>query len=279
MRIDAHQHFWLMQAREGQWPPASLTAIYRDFQPQDLIPLLADTHMDGTVVVQSLPSEADTDYLLSLASQHAFILGVVGWVDLLSPEAPERIRRFAANPCFKGVRPMLQSEADDNWICQPALTPAIAALQANGLSFDALVLPRQLPGLLQFARRHPELPIVIDHAAKPEIALQQWDEWAADMTSLATCPNVFCKMSGLLTEAGIYTDTRHLAPYVDLVLQQFGAQRVMWGSDWPVLNLAGQYADWVNQSEALLAHLTPAEKQAVFGGTASAFYRLVQQRG
>ncbi len=277
MRIDAHQHFWLMSAREGQWPPASLAAIYRDFQPQDLMPLLKQTGIDGTVVVQSLPVEADTDYLLTLASQHDFILGVVGWVDLTHADAPARIRQFAGHPAFKGVRPMLQSEADDHWICQPGLAPAINALMESKLSFDALVLPRQLPGLLRFAREYPALPIVIDHAAKPEIALQQWDEWAADMTALAACPNVFCKLSGLLTEAGIYTDTRHLAPYVDLVLQQFGAHRVMWGSDWPVLNLAGQYAGWVDQSEALLAQLTSTEKQAVFGGTASEFYRLAHR--
>ena len=274
MRIDAHQHFWRIADRAGQWPPPELAAIYRDFHPSDLTPELAHCDIDGTVVVQSMPTLADTDYLLSLADQHAFIRGVVGWVDLKAADAPEQLARLAQHPKFKGVRPMLQDLPDDHWIDDPALTPAVDALIAHRLCFDALVLPRQLPALIAFARRHPALPIVIDHAAKPHIADQLFEPWQTHMATLAAMPQVHCKLSGLLTEAGDRRDLNGLRPYTRFILEAFGPARILWGSDWPVLNLAGDYPSWLCLAKELCADLTPEQRDAVFGGNAQRFYRL-----
>lgn len=277
MRVDAHQHCWLLADRDGAWPPEELAAIHRDFVPADLAPILAEQGIDATVLVQSLPTRADTDYLLALAAQHDFVRGVVGWVDLKAADAPAQIAALAANPLFKGVRPMLQDIADDRWIADPALAPAVEALVAAGLSFDALVLPRHLPALLEFAQRYPALPICIDHAAKPPVAIAAISPWAEDLARLAALPQVVCKVSGLITEAGPGWTTAQLQPYGRHVLDCFGAQRVLWGSDWPVLNLAGDYAAWMVATDSLLAHLDAAQRAQVLGLNAQRFYRLGEQ--
>ena len=273
MRVDAHQHFWRLDDRDGAWPPASLTAIYRDFLPPDLTGALARHAIGQTVLVQSLPTEADTHFMLSLADQNSFIGAVVGWTDLKASDAPQRIAALAAHPTLRGLRPMLQ-ELDDNWIADPALAPAVQAMCAHQLTLDALVLPRQLPALLVFAERFPELPIVIDHGAKPLIAAGDIEPWRADMLRLAALPQVYCKVSGLVTEARADWNIDHLRPYVDTIVDAFGAQRVMWGSDWPVLDLAADYDRWQAVSAALLATRSDAERQAIFGATATAFYKL-----
>ncbi|CAO3451897.1 amidohydrolase family protein [Azospirillum largimobile] len=270
MRIDAHQHFWLMAARRGEWPPPDLGPIHRDFLPPDLLPLLLESGVDGTVLVQTLCSEADTDFMLDLAARHSFIRGVVGWTDLKAPDAPQRVRGLAAHPKLKGLRPMVQAEASD-WLDDAAIDPAASAMAEMGLSFDALVLPRHLPSLLRFARRHPALSIVIDHAAKPEIASGGTLGWAEDMGALAALPNVWCKLSGLLTEAGGRTGIDDIHPYVRRLIALFGTDRLIWGSDWPVLRLAGDYPGWLDMCRRLI----PAEAHpAVFGGNAATFYRL-----
>ncbi|GJJ04411.1 amidohydrolase [Duganella rhizosphaerae] len=274
MRIDAHQHFWRLADRQGAWPPPALSVIYRDFQPADLAPLLHRHGVAKTVLVQSMPNEADTRSMLELAGRHAFIGGVVGWVDLKHSEAPRRIAALAADPLLKGLRPMLQDLADEHWIADPALAPAVAAMLAHRLSFDALVLPRHLPALYTFAERHPQLPIVIDHGAKPLVALGRLEPWRADLARLAQLPNVHCKLSGLLTEAGPVWNVAGLRPYVDHIVGVFGARRVIWGSDWPVLALAGQYEHWVAASEALLAGLGDADRCGIFGLNAQRFYRI-----
>lgn len=278
-RIDAHQHFWQLAARAGAWPPAELVPIYRDFGPEDLSALLRQNGVAATVLVQSLPSEADTRYLLDLADRHRFIAAVVGWVDLKAPDAPQRIAAMAAHPKLRGLRPMLQDLDDDGWIDDPALTPAVDAMLRHGLSFDALVLPRHLPALLAFARRHPALPIVIDHLAKPAMGGVPDAQWLNDMDRLAAEPQVACKLSGMVTEAGAGWTVQQLAPYARHVLQVFGPQRVMWGSDWPVLRLAAGYAAWVDASEALLAHLEAAQREAIFGLNAQRFYGIAQAGG
>ena len=273
MRVDAHQHFWRLADRDGAWPPASLTAIHRDFLPPDLSGALARHAIGQTVLVQSLPTEADTHFMLSLADQHSFIGAVVGWTDLKAPDAPQRIAALASHPALRGLRPMLQ-ELDDDWIADPALAPAVQAMCAHQLTFDALVLPRQLPALLVFAERFPDLPIVIDHGAKPLIAAGDIEPWRADMLRLAALPQVCCKVSGLVTEARADWNIEQLRPYVDTIVDAFGAQRVMWGSDWPVLDLAADYDRWLAVSAALLANRSDAERQAIFGATAIAFYQL-----
>lgn len=272
MRIDAHQHFWQLAAREGGWPPPSLAAIYRDFAPQDLAPLLAEHGVAGTVLVQSLPSEDDTHWLLALAERAGFIRAVVGWTDLLAPDAPAAIARLASHDKLKGLRPMLQDLDDDRWIADPALAPALAAMVEHGLRFDALVLPRHLPALLQCARGYPALSIVIDHAAKPPIADGSFGQWREDMAQLAALPNVHCKLSGMVTEATSDWSVDDLQPYVAHVLSVFGAQRVIWGSDWPVVDLAGGYGAWLSASETLLARLGQQDRNDIFGLNACRFY-------
>jgi len=274
MRIDAHQHCWQLAARGGNWPPPSLAAIHRDFAPADLAPLLAEHGIAGTVLVQSLPSSADTDYLLALAEKTSFIRAVVGWTDLLAMDAPAAIARLASHGKLKGLRPMLQDLDDDRWIANPALRPALTAMAAHGLRFDALVLPRHLPALLQCARDFPALPVVIDHAAKPPIAEAEFGHWREDMAQLAALPNVHCKLSGLVTEAKSDWSVDDLRPYVSHVLDMFGTRRVIWGSDWPVVDLAGGYAAWLLASEALLSHLGQQDRDDIFGLNACRFYGL-----
>ncbi|MBW8722070.1 MAG: amidohydrolase family protein [Polaromonas sp.] len=263
MLIDAHQHFWKLADRTGHWPPAALEAIYRDFGPTDLRPELERCRVSGTVLVQSLPSP--------------FVLGVVGWVDMLAADAPAQIEALARHPKLKGLRPMLQDLPDTQWISNPALDPALHAMQAGGLAFDALVLPRHLPALQTMACRHPSLSIVIDHAAKPEIALERLEPWRAYLDALASLPQVHCKLSGLLTEAGACPTAQALGPYVDHVLKVFGVRRVIWGSDWPVLELAADYPGWLAMARDLCrAHpgMDDAGMAAIFGGNARRLYHL-----
>ncbi|HWW04809.1 amidohydrolase family protein [Collimonas sp.] len=271
--IDAHQHFWLLANRTGQWPPPELTAIHRDFLPEQLTPLLQQYGISGSVLVQSLPSMSDTLFMLTLAERNAIIRGVVGWADLKSLNAEQQIQLLASHPKMRGLRPMLQDLADD-WICDPLLAPAIAAMQRHQLSLDALVLPRHLPALLKFAECYPDLPIVIDHAAKPQIASAVLEPWRESMARLAALPQVYCKLSGLVTEAAAGWQISQLQPYVAHVLEVFGPQRVMWGSDWPVVNLVADYGRWLAASETLLSGLEPFQRQQVMGLNAQRFYRL-----
>lgn len=270
MRIDAHLHLWRIADRAGQWPPPDLAAIHRDFTPADLLPLLDEARIDGAVLVQSLPSAADTAFLLGLAAVLPAIQGVVGWADLKANDAPDTIARLARDPKLKGLRPMLQDIADPAWIADPALAPAVAAMVAHDLAFDALVRPAHLPHLLAFAGRHHDLRIVIDHGAKPEIGAGPLAEWRRGLEPLAALPQVTCKLSGLVTEAeGLGADA--VRPYAEALLTLFGPERLIWGSDWPVLTLAGDYAGWL----AFCRDLVPAaDHAAVFGGNAARFYRL-----
>ena len=278
MRIDAHQHFWRLAERAGAWPPPALAAIHRDFGPQDLAPLLQANGIDGTVLVQSLPSVAETRALLAQARTTTFVRGVVGWVDRRAAAAADAVAELARDPLLKGLRPMLQDLADDDWIADPATAPAAEAMVRHGLVFDALVLPRHLPALRRFAVRHPGLTIVVDHAAKPPIARGQMQPWRDDLARLAELPQVHCKVSGLLTEAGDNTRLEDLLPYVQTLWASFGPARLLWGSDWPVLRLAGDFAGWLATTHALFAAVHPpaaeAERAAVLGANAATLYRL-----
>jgi L-fuconolactonase len=272
--VDAHQHFWQLDEEGRDWPTQELAPIYRDFGPSDLRPLLRAHGVDATVLVQSMECESDTLRMLDLAGHTPWIAGVVGWTDLKAVDAPERIARLAQAPKLRGLRPMLQGLDDERWIDDPALAPAVEAMLACGLAFDALVQPRHLAGLFAFARRHPGLPIAIDHAAKPAIAAGQVGGWGADLARLAALPNVYCKLSGLATQAAPRWQAQDLQPWIAHVLQCFGPQRVLWGSDWPVLNLAADYTSWIRTCRHLLAYLDSAERAAIFGGNACRFYRL-----
>lgn len=274
--IDAHQHFWRIGAHGCQWPTPDL-AIYRDYLPQDLAPLVHENGISGTVLVQSQESDADTDFLLALAAQSPLVKGVVGWVDMASPLAEARIEALAKNPKLRGLRPMLQGLAEDSWILNPQLEPALSAMKASGLSLDALVYTRHLPYLRIFARRHPSLPIVIDHGAKPAIGGDEFATWAGAMEAMAELPNVYCKLSGLVTEAINAEAVARLKPYVDHLYQCFGSARLMWGSDWPVVQLApacNSYSEWLDYAQRLVPFASKAELDDVFINTATNFYRL-----
>ncbi len=267
MLIDAHCHVWRIGWNDHEWPTPDLSVIHRDFGLDDL---RAAGGPDGVVLVQSQPSERDTAWLLELAAADPLALGVVGWTDLAAPDAPAKIAALAKDPKLKGLRPMLQDLASD-WILDPALEPAIAAMVEAGLAFDALVRPRHLPSLLVFARRWPDLRVVIDHGGKPAIGEGWLAPWRGDIAALAAEPGVHCKLSGLLTEAREAAAAAVVAPYAAHLVDVFGPERLMWGSDWPVLNLAGDYASWREMCEAWAP---PAGRAALFGETARRFYRL-----
>ncbi|WP_087732335.1 amidohydrolase family protein [Paraburkholderia piptadeniae] len=276
MQIDAHQHYWNQERGDYGWLTPDLAPLYRTFGPADLAPLREKAGVARTVVVQAAPTVEETRYLLELARNEASIAGVVGWVPMLDADAPALIEALAREPKFKGVRPMLQDLPDDNWIANPALKPAVDALIANDLAFDALIFTRHVDALETFIKRFDQLRIVVDHGAKPSIrdGSAGWHAWAEGITRLARWPHVHCKLSGLATEAAQGWTEATLRPYVDHLLAAFGPKRLMWGSDWPVLNLNGDYLLWHSIATLLLAQLSDAERDAVFGGNAAAFYRL-----
>lgn len=267
--IDAHQHLWRIGRNDCTWPTPDLNAIHRDYGVADLETLAQPLGVTGSVLVQSQPSDRDTDWMLQVAADAPFILGVVGWVDFKAADAPARIADLARRPKLKGLRPMLQGLSDD-WILDPAAEPATRAMVEHGLTFDALVFPRHLPSLAVFARRHPDLAMVIDHGAKPRIAEGLMDPWRDDILDLAALPQVTCKVSGLLTEAGDQPASA-LASYVEHLLAAFGAQRLMWGSDWPVVELVESYAGWFGLARDLLGDVAA---DAIFGEVARRFYKL-----
>lgn len=273
--LDSHQHFWRIDAPERQWPDAAWPRLYRDFLPPDLAAETADLALTGTVLVQSQPDDRDTDWLLNLAAKDPTVLGVVAWVALDAPEATSRIAELAQHPKCVGLRPMLQAMTDSEWILRPDIEPAIAAMIAQGLRFDALVEPRHLPMLAHFAEKWPDLPIVIDHAAKPDAAQSILDPWRGDLAALARLPNVWCKLSGLRTQQTPGQSTAALAPYVAHVMECFG-HRVMWGSDWPVLRHMGEsYRDCLEGTLMLLDHIaSEVDRLRLFQGAASEFYGL-----
>jgi L-fuconolactonase len=274
MRIDSHQHFWKRELGYYNWLTEDMGAIYKDFSADDLRPLLKKSSIDRTVLVQAAPDIAETKYMLSLAETTDFIAGVVGWVDMQSIEAPYHLANLSRSPYFKGIRPMIQDINDDDWMLKEELSTAFFTLMQLGLCFDALVKPRHLKALFTLAQRYPTLKIVIDHAAKPDIAGQQFEQWAVDIEALAQLNNVYCKLSGLVTEAGHNPDFDCLIPYMQHLLTTFTASRLMWGSDWPVLNLATDYSQWISLTEAFLCSICSVQQTQIWSKTAINFYQL-----
>lgn len=270
--IDAHTHFWQLARGDYSWLMPALAPIYRDFGPADLAPFLGRHGIARTILVQAAPTLAETRYMLDVARQAPFIAGIVGWADFEAPDAADAIAALGADPLLVGLRPMVQDIADDDWLLKPALGPAFRALVAHDLAFDALTLPRHLGRLLRLLDRHPDLRVVVDHASKPAIRERRLDPWRADMASVAAHPGVHCKLSGLATEAAPDWTADDLQPYVDHLVDVFSPARLLWGSDWPVVNLAGGYNRWRAATELLLAPLGAAHRAAVLGGNAARFY-------
>jgi L-fuconolactonase len=275
MRVDAHHHVWRLARGDYDWlSQAQFPAIYRDFMPEDLAPLLAAGRIDRTVLIQATATSAETEFLLAIARTTPFVGGVVGWADFASPQAPAAIARLAQNPRLVGLRPMLQDLPDPDWILRDDVQPALRAVATTGLRFDALIKPAQLPAIRRMLDRHPDLPVVIDHAAKPSIADGALDDWAGHMRGIAGDSQALCKLSGLATEAAPGWTVETLRPYVDVLLDAFGPGRLMFGSDWPVLNMGGDYPGWLSAAEALTAGLAADDRAQVFGGVAASFYGL-----
>ena len=273
MRIDAHQHFWSLNRGDYGWLTPNMGPLYRDFLPSDLKPHLNEAGLAGTIVVQAAPTVAETEYLLGLAQRYDFIKGVVGWVDMADPSAPMEILRLREQPKFCGIRPMLQDISDVNWILNPNLGTAFEALLANNLTFDALIVPRHLPIILQLVKRHSKLRVVINHGAKPTIGTSAWQPWADDLAAVARYESVFCKLSGLITECTNNQSLEATEPYIQHILHCFGPDRVLFGSDWPVCLLKSSYGSWLSLAVRSIRKAFGSEADRALGRNALDFYR------
>lgn len=273
-RVDAHMHLWQLARGDYDWMSPALGPIHRDFGIADAEPLLRACDLQEVVLVQAAATVAETTFLLSLAPSSPRIAGVVGWVDFESPDAPATLQDFARLRHFKGVRPMIQSIPDTAWMLREDVGRTWDAVAMLDIAVDFLVMSEHLESLHALLRRRPALRGVIDHGAKPQIERREMGAWARAMTRLARDTNVACKLSGLVSEAGPNWTTELLRPYVDLLLTEFGPARLLFGSDWPVLNLAADYVRWYETANELLQSLSDGERSAVFGGNAATFYRL-----
>ncbi|TCL10315.1 L-fuconolactonase [Shimia isoporae] len=276
MIIDAHQHFWTLSRGDYPWPDESVAPIFRDFGPADLAPLLSNAGVDRTVIVQATDTVAETEFLLDIAEQTEWVAGVVGWVDLAANNAISEIDRLAKNPILKGLRPMLQTIEDTDWILQDAVAPSLAHMERTALRLDALIQPRHLSAIHKIAVKHPELNIVVDHIAKPAMggAKAPAHDWVQGISELATLPNVHCKLSGVVTEVGPGWQIEDISPFMRHVLDAFGVDKVMFGSDWPVVNLASDYGTWRRVVDDALAPFSEADRAKILGANAARFYDL-----
>ena len=273
--IDAHQHFWRVDLFDYPWMKSDDAVLYRDYLPAQLEPVLRANDVKKTVLVQASNSVAESRWLLHLADENNFIAGVVGWVDLMSLETASQLEELTAHSKFKGVRHLVESEPEDDWLVHGEVLNGLKMLAAFGVSYDLLVHTRHLKYARQVAEECPELSFVIDHMAKPLIAHGEFDQWARELRPLATYPNVYCKLSGLVTQANWITwTTDDLRPYVEYALELFGAERLMFGSDYPVCLLAASYERVLESFQELLKDLSTEDRDRIFGGNAARFYRL-----
>ena len=273
--IDAHQHFWRYDAAEYDWIDDSMTVLRRDFLPDEAQREMARTGIDACVAVQARQSVEETRWLLSLADAHPHIAGVVGWFDLQSPDVWVQLDRFAAHPKLVGVRHIVQGEADDRFLLRPAFRRGIAQLEAFGLAYDLLIYPRHLPIAAEFVSQFERQRFVLDHLGKPDIRGGERLAWARDLRRLAGYPNVYAKLSGLVTEADRERWTpAQMRPYLDIAFECFGAERLMIGSDWPVCTVAADYAQTMGVMSDYVSALDSANRDDVLGGTAQRFWNL-----
>jgi L-fuconolactonase len=275
-KVDAHQHYWKVDRGDYGWLTSETGVLYRDYLPADLKPLLAECGISHSIAVQAAPTVAETEFLLSLCEEEPTLAGVVGWLDLEADDFPAQFIRLRRNPYFVGLRPMLQDLEDDAYILRPKVVESLKLLASHEFPLDLLVYPRHLPYVLQLIDKLPELRAVIDHAAKPNIAGSVLEPWRGLMKDIAAHPNIYCKLSGMVTEADHHRwRLEHFIPYVHHVLECFGTSRVMFGSDWPVCLLAAGYGDVYRLlQEAVPSGLSETEAGRLFGGNALEFYRL-----
>jgi L-fuconolactonase len=274
-KIDAHHHLWRYSPQEYAWIGDNMPQLRRDFLVADLEGELSNASFAGAVAVQARQSREETDWLLSLAGGSQAILGVIGWAPIASRQFPAELERLRGESKLKGLRHIIQDEPDENFILGTEFNQGIRAIRDSGLVYDILIFERHLPAAIQFVDRHPQQVFVLDHVAKPRIRDRVLDPWRRNISELARRDNVYCKISGIVTEADWSTWTQEdLRPYVDVVLRAFGAGRLMAGSDWPVCLLASTYRKWIGTLQALIGGLSVSEQARILGGTATEVYRL-----
>ncbi len=275
MRIDSHQHFWKYNPTRDTWITNGMSALKRDFLPEDLAPECEKNGIDATIAVQTEQSEKETEFLLDLANRNAKIAGVVGWIDLCSPLVRERLSFFSRFEKLRGFRHIVQSEPDDRFLVRKEFMRGIACLEEFRFTYDILIYPKQLPAAMDLVAKFPEQRFVIDHAAKPEIKTSSSAPWAVQMRTVSKSPNVYCKLSGLVTEATWNSwKNEDFKPYLDVVFDAFGTKRLMFGSDWPVCLLAASYQQVKHIIEDYLSGHSSEEKELIFGRNAIDFYGL-----
>ena len=275
MIIDSHQHFWKYNPVKHAWINEQMSVIRRDFLPSDLKPVYAKNGVDGCVAVQADQTLEETDFLLELAHNNAFIKGVVGWADLRSPEVDSVLEKYAKDKHLKGYRHIVQEEADHNFLLRSDFLRGISKLEQYGAVYDILIFPHQLGATLEFVKKFPNQKFVIDHIAKPYIKDGFYDGWAAMMKEVAKHENVYCKISGMITEADFKNWTpEQIHPYMLLTLEAFGPERCMYGSDWPVFLVAGTYTQVKELTTNFISSLSTAEQAAIMGLNAVEFYGL-----
>ena len=274
MKFDSHQHFWSYDPAQYPWiPPGS--PLQRNWLPPDLAPLLSAAGLDGCIAVQARQTLEESRWLLGLAEHHTIIKGVVGWVDLRSPDLDRDLAALARHPKFRGVRHVVQDEPDVNFMLGAEFLRGIGKLRAHGLTYDILIYPQQLPAAIELAGRFPEQPFVLDHIAKPHIKDGTLEPWQTQIRELAKAPNVLCKVSGMVTEADHATWTAEdFKPYLDVVFEAFGEDRLMYGSDWPVCLYAASYARMFTLIDDYTRGLSSVARDKFFGGNAARFYGL-----
>lgn len=275
MRIDAHQHFWHYNPAEYEWIDDSMPSLRRDFLPEDLLPEIEGNSFHSSVAIQARQTLQETGWLLDLAAQHPWIVGVVGWVDLRSPEIRTQLKDLTRNAKLVGIRHIVQSEPDDRFLLQPDFLRGISVLEEFDLAYDILIYTKHLPVAAEFVERFPRQRFVLDHLAKPPIKNGEIEAWAQGIARLAAFPNVFCKLSGLVTEAGWQRGTPdQIIPYLDVAFECFGPDRLMIGSDWPVCLVAASYVKAVSVIKDYLIQKRPDCMDRVLGGNAERFWRL-----
>jgi L-fuconolactonase len=275
MRIDTHQHFWKYSKEEYPWIGEDMEVLAQDRLPRDLNPLLRETNIQGTVAVQARQTVEETESLLAMAEEYDFIRGVVGWVDLRSPNVDAQLERFKNKPKMVGVRHVVQDEPDDLFVLGEDFMRGIGKLKPYDLVYDLLIFPHQLPAAVELVKRFPDQVFILDHMAKPYIKDGQMSPWESDIKKLASFENVSCKVSGMVTEADWHNWTAEdFRPYMEVVLQAFGAKRLTIGSDWPVCTLAGEYGSIICIAADFVAQLSDDEQKAIWEGNPGRIYGL-----
>lgn len=275
MIIDSHQHFWNYEPVKHEWIDDSMSVIRRNFTPSDLAKVYADNAIDGCVAVQADQTTEETDFLLKLSKENDFIKGIVGWVDLRAANIDNVLSHYNQFDMIKGFRHVVQGEPDHNFLLRPNFLNGISKLETLNFTYDILIFPHQLGATLEFVKKFPNQKFVIDHIAKPYIKDGFYDGWAALMREVAKCDNVYCKISGMITEADFNTWTpEQVHPYINLVLEAFGTERIMYGSDWPVCLVAGNYTEVKELTTNFITKLSVSEQAAIMGDNAIIFYNL-----